>query len=122
MTPIAIAGSVPAGWRDVTVDYTISMPGYILEHGQVMPVGSTYLVTFDPAALHEEFPNLDLVGRDDWHTGLADTFAIGLLLQGQSGGERVYRANTITFQGDQVFMGGVIERTPVKVFLPVVRK
>lgn len=37
--------------------------------------------------------------------GLADTFAIGLLLRGQGEGGTVYRANTIMLQGDQVFVG-----------------
>jgi hypothetical protein len=80
------------------------MPGYILDHGQVMPSGGTYQIIFDPVALHEDFPNLDLMGRDDHSPGLADTFAIGLLLRGQSGGSTVYRANTITLQGEQVFV------------------
>ena len=104
ITPITIAGSVPAGLSGATVDYTISMAGYILDHGQVMPVGGTYQITFDPATLHNDFPNLDLVGRDEFGPGLADTFAIGLLLRGESGGSTVYRANTITLQGEQVFV------------------
>jgi len=102
--PITIAGAVPAGLSGTTVDYTISMPGYILEHGQVAPSGGTYQITFDPVTLHNDFPNLDLVGRDDGSPGLADTFAIGLLLRGQSGGSVVYRANTITLQGEEVFV------------------
>ncbi len=109
VTPITIAGPVPAGLSDVTVDYTISMPGYILEHGQVTPSDGEYRITFDPAALHEEFPNLDLTGRDDWRAGLADTFAIGLLLRGRdAGGNLIYRANTITIQGEEVFVGADI--------------
>jgi len=123
VTPITIAGEVPAGLSGATVDYTISMPGYILEHGQVTPSGGTYQITFDPVALHDDFPNLDLAGRDDFEPGLSDTFAIGLLLRGQSGGSTVYRANTITLQGEQVFVTaptpGPEER---RVFLPLVLK
>ncbi|MEE9618409.1 MAG: carboxypeptidase-like regulatory domain-containing protein, partial [Anaerolineae bacterium] len=44
VTPITITGSVPAGLSGVTVDYTISMPGYILKHGQVTPSGDTYQI------------------------------------------------------------------------------
>jgi len=102
------------------VDYTISMPGYILEHGQVTPSGGRYEITFDPAALHEDFPNLDLVGRDDWGPGLADTISVGLLLRGQRGGETVYRANTVTLQGEQVFVGEGPAEAAHEVYLPLI--
>ena len=123
VTPIIISGEVPAGLSGATVDYTISMPGYILDHGQVMPVGSTYTIVFDPVTLQNDFPNLDLVGRDDFGPGLADTFAIGLLLQGQSGGSTVYRANTITLQGEEVFVTAPTPSPEERhVFLPLVLK
>ncbi len=122
VTPITISGSVPPGLSGATVDYTIAMPGYILEHGQVTPVGGTYTIVFDPVALQEDFPNLDLVGREDGSPGLADTFAIGLLLQGQSGGSTVYRANTITLQGEQVFVRNTSSGLLNEVYLPLVLK
>lgn len=106
VTPITITGSVPQDLSDVSVDYTITMPGYILEHGQVEPNGDTYRITFDPTTLQQEFPNLDLIGRDDpMEAGLADTFTLNLLLQAQSETGLVYFANTITIQGNQVFVG-----------------
>jgi hypothetical protein len=120
VTPIHITGTVPAGLSGVTVDYTIAMPGYILEQGQVAASGGTYELTFDPAALHEDFPNLDLVGRDDPEAGLADTFAIGLLMRGQTGGGTIYRANTVTIQGEQVFIGDAPIEPPYGVYLPLV--
>jgi len=118
--PIAITGSVPAGLSGATVDYTISMPGYILAHGQVTPSGGTYRITFDPAALHQDFPNLDLVGRDEGRPGLSDTFAIGLLLRGQSGSATVVQANTITIQGEQVFVGDAALDLSNRTYLPLV--
>ena len=107
VTPIVISGTLPAGLSNATLDYTIRMPGYILAHGQVTldDANIQYLITFDPAALHQDFPNLDLIGRDEHRAGLADTFAIGLLLRGQRDGGTVYRANTITIQGEQAFIG-----------------
>ena len=122
VTPITIAGEVPAGLSGATVDYTISMPGYILEHGQVTPSGGTYQITFDPVTLYNDFPNLDLVGRDDGSPGLADTFAIGLLLRGQSGGSVDYRANTITVQGEQVFVREALPDLSNRVYLPLILK
>jgi hypothetical protein len=125
VAPNTITGTVPGGLAGVTVDYTIGMPGLILEQGQVIPGGDTYQITFDPATLQADFPNLDLVGRDGFGPGLADTFAIGLLLRGQrqalaaaTGDNTIYMANTLTIQGDQVFVGDA--RLPHEVYLPVV--
>jgi hypothetical protein len=113
VAPITITGTVPGGMTGVTVDYTINMPGFILKQGQVNPAGDSYQITFDPVALHADFPNLDLQGRDAWVPGLADTFSIGLLLRGEAqalaegtgAGSPVYMANTLTIQGDRVFVG-----------------
>ncbi len=105
VSPIPISGSVPAGLSDVTIDYTISMPGTILQQGRVTPKQGLYQILFDPAALSQTFPNLDLVARDGPRPGLSDSFSIGLLLRGKSGANPVYRANTITIQGEQVYTG-----------------
>jgi len=119
VTPIAITGPLPADLRDPTVDYTISMPGYILQHGQVTPSNGSYEIIFNPVTLHEDFPNLDLTARDDWKPGLSDTFAIGLLLRAQRGDETVYRANTVTIQGQQVFVGDAPLDLPNDIYVPL---
>jgi hypothetical protein len=103
VSPITISGLVPGGLSDVTVDYTISMPGTILKQGQATVNGGTFSFTYDPVTLNQVFPNLDLVDRDKGVNGLADTISIGLLLQGDDGSETVYRATTVTLQGEQVF-------------------
>jgi hypothetical protein len=120
VTPIDIQGSLPEGLSGATIEYTIAMPGYILERGQVTPAGSAYHITFDPVALQHDYPNLDLIGRDSWHAGLADTISIGLLLHGRQGDQAVYRANTITLQGDQVYVGGASTGPSQDVYLPLV--
>jgi hypothetical protein len=120
VTPIHITGTVPSDLSGVTVDYTITMPGYILAQGRVTPTQNIYSVLFDAAALHEEFPNLDLVGRDDWGPGLADTFTIGLLMEGRDGDTLVYRANTVTIQGEQVFIGDAPPFLLNRVYLPLI--
>jgi hypothetical protein len=86
----------------------------------VTPTHGVYAVVFDPVSLHDNFPNLDLVGRDEHSPGLADTFAIGLLLHGERGGETVYRANTVTIQGEQVFVGDAPLDLPYGVYLPLI--
>ena len=116
--PITITGAIPSGWSNVTLDYTIAMPGYILKHAQITASGGAFQIVFDPVALAQSFPNLDLVGRDDWQAGLADTFTIGLLLRGQSGGQSIQRANVVTLQGNQVYVGD--SDLTRQVFLPIV--
>jgi hypothetical protein len=120
LTPIAITGTVPATLTAATVDYTIDMPGFILAQEQVTPSNGAYTVVYDPVALNEEFPNLDLVSRDDFVPGLADTVSVGLLLQGEDAGEPVYRANQVVIQGDRVFVGDAPARTIRGVYLPLV--
>jgi hypothetical protein len=107
VTPITVSGTAPATLTNATVDYTITMPGYILKHGQAEVDNASYSVVFDPAALNADFPNLDLTGRHGYMMpGLADTFAIGLLLRGQTAdGKIVFQANTVTIQADQIFVG-----------------
>ncbi|MGD9092975.1 MAG: hypothetical protein PVF74_09000, partial [Anaerolineales bacterium] len=123
VTPVQITGAVPEGLSNVRVDYTISMPGTILKHGTLIPTSSTFTITFDPVVLHNDFPNLDLIGRDGWDKpGLADTISIALLLEGQADSEKISLANTITLQGDQVF---VKNRTYVfenMLFIPLVSR
>lgn len=104
VTPVEITGQMPPGVSGVTVDYTIHMPGFILEHGQAAIVGDHYQITFDPALLAQDFPNLDLTRRDALTPGLSDTFSINILLRGQRGSETVNRANSITFQGQDVYV------------------
>lgn len=120
VTPIPIQVSLPAGWSAANLDWTIRMPGFILAHGQAAVSGGLYTLTFDPAALQQDFPNLDLTGRDDWIPGLSDTFTITLLLRGQLNGQPATRAATLTLQGQQVYAQGAGNLS--KVYLPVTRK
>ena len=96
------------------------MPGYILRRGQVTPTGDRFRITFDPEMLQRDFPNLDLTGRDGWRAGLADTISIGLLLRGRQESETVYLANTITLQGDLVYVGGMSSGSSQAIYLPLV--
>lgn len=120
VTPITISGTLPPGLTGAAIDYTITMPGFILEHGQATLAGATYTITFDPVALAEDFPNLDLVGRDEYGgAGLADTFAITMLLRAQDGAATVYRANAVTLQGDRVYVEAGASGLPHAIFLPL---
>lgn len=137
VTPITISGILPSGLSSATLHYTIRMPGYILAHGQATlnsdniqspisnlqySISNTYQITFDPVTLQQDFPNLDLLGRDEHRPGLADTFAIGLLLRGQKDGSAVYQANTLTFQGEQVFVRNAAPGLFDRLYLPMIIK
>jgi len=102
---IEIETRIPRSFADPSLAYTISMPGYILEQGETEPVDDSLTVEYDPVTLQHTYPNLDLSGKDDRGPGLADTISIGLLLcDGDTSAD--CRANTMTIQGQQVFVGG----------------
>jgi hypothetical protein len=122
VSPIDIRGTVPGGLSNVSIDYTISMPGTILEHGTIATTTGTFSFSFDPVTLNAVFPNLDLLGRDTYQAGLSNTFSIGILLKGDDGNGTVHYANTITIQGEQVFVGGSFSRDWLELFLPSVLK
>jgi hypothetical protein len=106
VTPIYIVGRVPRELDAATVDYTISMPGYILDNGRLTPGGDTFTILFDPVSLRADFPNVDLQGRDDARAGLSDTVSIGLMLSGDVDGGKIFLANTVTIQGQELYIGG----------------
>ena len=110
--PIPVRGDVPDGLEDVTVHYTIAMPGQILESGQVAASGGRFEVLYDPVALQQDFPNVDLIGRDGYRAGLADTIWIGLLLEGKVEGTPTYRAAVVTLQGEEVSVGARLPPLP----------
>ena len=100
--PLVVRGLVPPGVENASVDYTIRMPGYILEHGQVTPASNTFSLTYDPATLGTTFPNLDLIAKEAPRPGLADTVLITMLLTGTRNDLPVIRAASLTLQGEQV--------------------
>jgi hypothetical protein len=95
------------------------MPGFILKHVQAAASGGSFQVVFDPVTLAQDFPNLDLTGRDDWQPGLSDTITISMLLRGQSSGQPVARAAVVTLQGNQFYVRQA-HAAQSGVYLPVV--
>jgi hypothetical protein len=77
------------------------MPGFILDTGTLTPTGNTFTIDFDPLALHQEFPNLDLKAKDAIWPGLSDPVLISFLLSGDHAGERVHRAGALFLNGDE---------------------
>ncbi len=118
---IAINGNVPAGLSDVAVRYDIRMPGFLLESGSAVVTGDQFSFNFDPTTLANDFPNLDLVSREDWTAGLSDTFSITVFLEGtDSDGSTAQRVGVITIQGDRVYVDTL--RVFPRVHLPLISR
>ncbi len=120
--PIEVNGPIPSGISNATVDYTLSIPGYILEEGQASIENDHFSLVFDPATLAKFFPNVDLIGAHGLFTGLADTFSFGLLLTGEFDGNKVLQATTLTIQGDIVYVEDGVDVDPFQhhIYLPLV--
>jgi hypothetical protein len=82
------------------------MPGRILQQGEVAVVDGAFELVYDPTALQQLFPSIDLVGRDDSGAGLADTVLITLFADGDGDAGPWYRATTVSLQGELVAVGG----------------
>lgn len=58
-----ISFSVPPGWLDVRVDYTLTMPGVLIDEGQLPVTGSTFSYGYTPNDINARFPNFEVEGR-----------------------------------------------------------
>jgi hypothetical protein len=107
--PMRILVPVPEGWTDLSLHYTIAMPGWVLESGELSPTLGYFLFEYDPETLQETFPNIDLRRRQGWSPGLSDEVFISFVVSGNDGGRTVHRANVVTLHGEQVFVEGYEE-------------
>ena len=97
--PITFTVTKPAGLNDVTLTYTTTMPGFLLEEGTKSALSYTY----DAPELAEDFPNLDLYDSDGYAG--ADTITISLLVSGtDASGVTKHVARQIVIQGEELQM------------------
>jgi hypothetical protein len=54
---------VPDGWSDVRVYRTLTMPGYILEDGELRLSGRSYSFQYNPTNLWLDFPSVEIDAR-----------------------------------------------------------
>lgn len=73
--------TVPAGWQDVRVDYTVTMPGVLVDEGQLPVTGSTFSYAYTPNDINARFPNFEVDGRvtGAW---VSDPLTLTILLSG----------------------------------------
>jgi hypothetical protein len=97
--PIAFSGVVSPEFEGASYSYTIAMPGFILEQGEGRVEAGAFSFIYDPAALHETFPNLDVTAFDDLRPGLADQVWITALFEAEGGTLPL----AATLHGEEVF-------------------
>jgi hypothetical protein len=107
--PMRILVPVPEGWTGVSLHYTIAMPGWVLETGELSPTLGYFLFEYDPETLQETFPNIDRRRRQGWSPGLSDEVFISFVVSGNNGGNPVHRVNVVTLHGEQVCVEGYEE-------------
>jgi hypothetical protein len=103
LRPISVRGPATGA---TTAHSTVTIPGWVLDQGELDVDEGAFEVIYDPDALHAVFPNLDLVGRDEQRDGLSDTVLITVFATGETDGEPWYRAATVSLQGQQVAVNG----------------
>lgn len=95
--PITLGVVPPAGLSNVRLNYTTTMPGFILEEGML----NTPAYTYDARALARDFPNLDLNDPDGF--AAVDSITISLFLTGtDAAGGRKHLARQVVLQGEEV--------------------
>ncbi|OGO43522.1 MAG: hypothetical protein A2Z04_07755 [Chloroflexi bacterium RBG_16_57_9] len=95
---------VPQGWTDAVLRYTVVMPGWVLQKGELTPSQGRFRINYDPVTLQKTFLNVDLNWPQSWAPGLSDVVWISFVLAGKEGGNPVYQANVVTLQGEQVLV------------------
>ena len=106
VVPVNITIPVPQDWTDAVLRYVITMPGWVLETGELTSPGKAFLITYDPETLQETFPNIDLRQPQSWAPGLSDEVFVSFVISGSEDGNPVHRANVLTLHGEQLLFEG----------------
>lgn len=98
--------AAPSGWSDVRVHYTLKMPGYVVEQGELPMTGSTFTYPYDPSAVSERFPNFEPQSRasGSW---VSDPLTLTLFVTGVDGsGNAGVQTREITLMHDRLLSLG----------------
>jgi hypothetical protein len=106
VVPVQVTIPVPQDWTDAVLRYVITMPGWVLQTGELASPGKAFLITYDPETLQETFPNIDLCQPQSWAPGLSDEVFISFAISGNDGGNPVHRANVLTLHGEKLLYEG----------------
>jgi hypothetical protein len=95
--PYNFAFTLPEGWSDATVYYTISVPGYLVEGDTLRLSGRSFDYLYSPAAIGRGFPNIEVEGRVSGAAGSdARQITFFVVAKDELGAQRIlYRTFTI---------------------------
>lgn len=100
--PFNVVAAVPEGWTAIQAEYTVTMPGYILEQGQQPALGGIFAYNYDPRRINQVFPNLDISGPGGTPLSV-DTVTITFVLRGTDAqGQPAIGARVVTLLGDRL--------------------
>jgi hypothetical protein len=120
LTAVPITIPIPIGISDAEVNYTMRMPGFILDQGTLNPIGNSFTIVYDPLTLHQAYPNIDLKAKGANRVGLTDPVWVSFSLSGNQGGIPVDQIGVVFIDGEEVFVrSGEI---PSYIFLPLTHK
>ena len=100
---IPIPLSWPAGLKNVRINYSLLMPGTLLDEGARQVRGDRLVFKLDPTRASIQFPFIDTVDHASGQKIYADTIIATFLLQGDRAGERVYDAVRVILRGRMLY-------------------
>ncbi len=100
--PFNVVAAVPEGWTNIQAEYTVTMPGVILEEGQQPALGGIFAYNYDPRRINQVFPNLDISAPGGTPLSV-DTVTITFVLRGTDAeGQPAIGARVVTLLGDRL--------------------
>lgn len=97
--PLQVSLVRPSDLENPRVHYIITMPGFLLEEGEL----PSFSYSYDATALHAQFPNLDLYDPEGF-TG-QDTVTMSFLVSGtDADGNPVHRSRQVLLQGEELIL------------------
>ncbi len=119
LVPTQVTIPAPQGWTDAVLRYVITMPGWVLQTGELTSPGKAFVITYDAETLQDTFPNIDLRQPQSWAPGLSDEVFISFVISGNEGGNPVHRANALTLHGEQLLFEGYGQPQVVPTLTPI---
>jgi hypothetical protein len=101
LSPYNFSFTLPSGWTNPQVYYTLSTPGLIIEQGTLHVSGRSFTYPYSEAAQNKRFPNLETNGGSGaW---LSDVRTLTFVATGvDAGGAPQIRSRTFTLMHDRL--------------------
>lgn len=98
--PFNFSMAIPADWREIEADFTVSTPGYVLDSGEPRIGGASVTYQYNPPQLSSTFPNLETGGEGP---AAGDLVTLTFAISGENAsGRREIRTRTFTIFFDRL--------------------